>query len=199
MDTLPIMELFYTVQGEGFHSGKPAYFIRLAGCDIGCHWCDVKDSWDSAKYKKIPVSDIVQQAVSSKAEIAVITGGEPLLYDLDLLTQTLKKAGLSTHLETAGANKMSGTWDWVCLSPKKFKKPLPVNLKSADELKVIVFNDTDFSWAEQNSALVSDKCLKYLQPEWSRSNEIRDKLVNYVKNHRDWRISIQVHKYLDIP
>ena len=199
MDTLPVMELFYTVQGEGFHSGKPAYFVRLAGCDIGCHWCDVKESWDAAIHKQISIEDIVQHAASSMAEIVVITGGEPLLYNLDELTRALQKAGLKTHLETAGANEISGIWDWVCLSPKKFKKPLAANLLKADELKVIVFNNADFSWAEEHNSLVSDKCIKFLQPEWSKTNEIANKLVDYVKKHPNWRISIQTHKYLDIP
>ena len=199
MDTLPVMELFYTVQGEGFHSGKPAYFIRLAGCDIGCIWCDVKESWDATLHNTMSIQKIMAEVLSSNAEIAVITGGEPLLHDLSELTAELKKAGLKTHIETAGANKMTGTWDWICLSPKKFKKPLLANLEMANELKVIIFNKTDFDWAEQYGALVKPECMKFLQPEWSRVNEMREMIVGYVKAKPEWRISIQTHKYLEIP
>jgi organic radical activating enzyme len=193
------MELFYTIQGEGVHAGRPAFFIRLAGCDIGCHWCDVKESWDAALHKIMSIDVIVEQAIESKAKIVVITGGEPLLYPLDDLTAALKNAGLLTHLETAGANRLTGCWDWVCVSPKKFKKPLSENLIRADELKVIVYNKSDLDWAEQCEPLVKEQCIKLLQPEWGKSAQMNKLIVDYAKEHPDWRISLQTHKFLDIP
>ena len=199
MPMLPVMEMFYTVQGEGFHAGKPSFFIRLAGCDIGCHWCDVKESWDVDGHEVISIETIVKKAVDSNARIAVITGGEPLLYPLDELTNALQEAGLSTHLETAGANSFSGSWDWVCLSPKKLKRPLKENLHLANELKVIVYNKSDLDWANQHGSLVSKQCIKLLQPEWSKSEEINGIIVDYVKANPEWRISLQIHKFLNIP
>jgi organic radical activating enzyme len=204
--TLPVMEAFYTLQGEGFHQGKAAYFIRLGGCDVGCFWCDVKESWDASAHPQKTVEEIVEEiksAVNSKQlavkPIVVITGGEPLLHDLDALTNQLKETGFKTHIETSGSSPLSGRWDWICLSPKKFKKPLPHILKVASELKVVVYNRSDFKWAEENAACVSAGCKLYLQPEWSRSAEITPSIIAYIKAHPGWQLSMQVHKYINIP
>jgi len=196
---LPLMESFYTVQGEGVHSGKAAYFIRLAGCDIGCSWCDVKDSWDAKTHPLIDISTIVAAAHRSKSRIAVITGGEPLMYNLEELTLKLKEHGFQTHLETSGAYPLSGSWDWICLSPKKFKKPLQEAFDCADELKVIVYNKHDFSWADKMAGKVKEGCRLLLQPEWSKSDEMLPQIISYVKNNPQWEISLQVHKFMDIP
>lgn len=196
---LPLMESFYTIQGEGFHSGKAAYFIRLAGCDVGCSWCDVKDSWDETAHPVKEVSTIIDSAVKSKSRIAVITGGEPLMNNLDALTQNLKGHGFQTHLETSGAHSLTGIWDWICLSPKKFKKPLQEAFDQADELKVIVYNKSDYSWAEKMAEKVSGECKLFLQPEWSKSKEMLPQLIEYVKDNPRWQISLQVHKFMDIP
>src|ERR1051325_2591068 len=163
---LPLMEAYYTLQGEGFHQGKAAYFIRLAGCDVGCVWCDVKESWEVDENQIKPIEEIIKEAINTPARIAVITGGEPLIYDLEALTKALRKKAFRTHLETSGAYPVSGQWDWICLSPKKFVKPLPENFRHANELQVIVFNKSDFDWAEENAAKVSQSCKLYLQPEW---------------------------------
>lgn len=197
--SLPVMEAFYTLQGEGFHSGKAAYFIRLGGCDVGCVWCDVKDSWDAEAHPKLSIDTIVQEALQYPARMAVITGGEPLMYDLDQLTGALKSAGFQTNIETSGAHPMSGKWDWVCFSPKKFKAPHESVYAQAHELKVIVYNKSDFEFAEKHAALVSDDCILLLQPEWSRVQEMTPLIVEYVKKHPQWRISLQTHKYMDIP
>lgn len=197
--SLPVMEAFYTLQGEGFHSGKAAYFIRLGGCDVGCVWCDVKDSWDAEAHPKLSIDTIVQEALQYPARMAVITGGEPLMYDLDQLTGALKFAGFQTNIETSGAHPMSGKWDWVCFSPKKFKAPHESVYAQAHELKVIVYNKSDFEFAEKHAALVSDDCILLLQPEWSRVQEMTPLIVEYVKQHPQWRISLQTHKYMDIP
>ncbi|MDF7819673.1 7-carboxy-7-deazaguanine synthase QueE [Runella sp. MFBS21] len=197
--SLPVMEAFYTLQGEGFHSGKAAYFIRLGGCDVGCVWCDVKDSWDAEVHPKLSVDTIVQDALQYPARMAVITGGEPLMYPLDELTEALKVAGFQVNIETSGAHPMSGKWDWVCFSPKKFKAPHESVYAQAHELKVIVYNKSDFEFAEKHAALVSDDCILLLQPEWSRVQEMTPLIVEYVKQHPQWRISLQTHKYMDIP
>ena len=193
------MEAFYTLQGEGFHQGKAAYFIRLAGCDVGCHWCDVKESWDENLHPILAVDKIVAEAKKHPARIAVITGGEPLIYPLEFITNTLHENGFLTHIETSGAHPLSGQWDWICLSPKKFKSPLPEILPVAHELKVIIFNKSDMEWAESYAQQVNPQCHLYLQPEWSRAKEMLPMMIDYVKNHPKWRISLQVHKYLEIP
>ncbi|WP_051210966.1 7-carboxy-7-deazaguanine synthase QueE [Runella zeae] len=197
--SLPVMEAFYTLQGEGFHSGKAAYFIRLGGCDVGCVWCDVKDSWDAEAHPKLSIDNIVQEALQYPARMAVVTGGEPLMYPLEELTEALKAAGFQTNIETSGAHPMSGKWDWVCFSPKKFKAPHESVYAQAHELKVIVYNKSDFEFAEKHAALVSDNCILLLQPEWSRVQEMTPLIVEYVKQHPQWRISLQTHKYMDIP
>ncbi len=196
---LPLMEAFYTIQGEGYNTGKAAYFIRLGGCDIGCHWCDVKESWDAAVHPLTSVDTIVAQAQQYPGKVVVITGGEPLIYNLDLLTGHLQQAGILTFLETSGAYPLSGSWDWVCVSPKKFKKPLPSVLSKADELKVIVFNKSDFTWAEEHAAQVAPNTRLYLQPEWSKAPQIVPDIVDYVKTNPKWQVSLQTHKYLNIP
>lgn len=196
---LPLMENFYTIQGEGFHAGKAAYFIRLAGCDVGCVWCDVKESWNAGDYQEMEIRKIITAASESKSRIAVVTGGEPLMYNLDELTSLLKKNGFDTHIETSGAYPISGKWDWFCLSPKKFKKPLKEAFNSADELKIIVYNKHDFKWAEKMADKVNYECKLFLQPEWSKSNEMLPQVVSYVKNNPHWEISLQLHKFMDIP
>ena len=196
---LPLMESFYTIQGEGYHSGKAAYFIRLAGCDVGCSWCDVKESWDKDAHKKVEIIKILSAANESKSRIAVVTGGEPLMYDLTELTLKLKKNGFDTHIETSGAYPVSGKWDWICLSPKKFKKPLPEVFQKADELKVIIYNKHDFKWAEKMAGKVKWGCKLFLQPEWSKAKEMLPQIIAYVKNNPHWEISLQVHKFMDIP
>lgn len=193
------MEAFYTLQGEGFHQGKAAYFIRLAGCDVGCHWCDVKESWDENLHPIVVVNKIIAEAKKHPARIAVITGGEPLIYPLEFITNTLHENGFLTHIETSGAHPLTGKWDWICLSPKKFKSPLPEILPVAHELKVIIFNKSDMEWAESYAQQVNPQCHLYLQPEWSRAKEMLPMMIDYVKNHPKWRISLQVHKYLEIP
>lgn len=199
MNSYPVMESFYTLQGEGVHSGSAAYFIRLAGCDVGCSWCDVKDSWRTEGYPVLTDDELVERALDSGTEIVVITGGEPLMYNLDTLTTKLQLVGLRTHIETSGAHPFSGSWDWVCVSPKKFKEPLAEVLEHADELKVIVVNKHDFEWGEQFSGLVPEQCARILQPEWSKSDKITSSIIDYIRNSPKWRLSLQTHKYLDIP
>lgn len=196
---LPLMESFYTIQGEGFHQGKAAYFIRLAGCDVGCVWCDVKESWDAAKYATHNIHELAEKAAVFPGRIAVITGGEPLMYSLDRLCQALHKKGFHTHLETSGSHPISGSWDWICLSPKKFKPPVPEVCKRADELKVIIFNKSDFDWAEKYADAVSPCCKLFLQPEWSKATTMIPMIVEYVKAHSKWEISLQIHKYMRVP
>ncbi len=196
---LPVMEHFYTLQGEGFHQGKAAYFIRLGGCDVGCVWCDVKDSWDAEKHPKYEVRSLMSEVRKTAAEIVVITGGEPLMHNLDELTKELQQAGLKTHIETSGAYSLTGTWDWICLSPKKFKAPLPKVIPFANELKVVVFNKTDFEWAEKYAALVSPDCKLYLQPEWDKASEMTPLIIEYIKKHPQWELSLQIHKYINVP
>ena len=196
---LPVMETFYTLQGEGFHQGKAAYFIRLAGCDVGCVWCDVKESWDRSLYPLQSVGQIAGAASVFKARLAVVTGGEPTLYDLAPLTRALQQQGFSTHLETSGAHSLTGTWDWICLSPKKFKEPLPAILPRAQELKIIIFNPSDFSWAEKYASLVSADCKLYLQPEWNKAAAVTPLIIKYIKENPQWELSLQIHKYIDVP
>ncbi len=200
IDTLlPVMEHFYTLQGEGFHQGKAAYFIRLGGCDVGCVWCDVKDSWDADKHPLFNVESLTLKVKETPAEIVVITGGEPLMHNLDQLTTVLRAAGLKTHIETSGAHPLSGRWDWICLSPKKFKAPLPAILPLADELKVVVFNKSDFAWAEKYAAIVSRGCKLYLQPEWDKAALVTPDVIDYIKAHPQWELSLQIHKYIHVP
>ena len=193
------MEMFYTLQGEGYHQGKAAYFIRLAGCDVGCVWCDVKESWDASKHPVFSIDEIVTSALAHPARLAIITGGEPLLYNLDALTTALKKAGFEVNIETSGSSPMSGNWDWVCLSPKKFKAPLAESIEAASELKVVIFNTHDFEWAETYAKQVAPNCKLYLQPEWDKSNEITPLVIEYIKANPKWELSAQLHKYIQVP
>ncbi len=196
---LPVMEQFYTLQGEGFHQGRAAYFIRLGGCDVGCVWCDVKESWDAEKFEKSTIESLIAKVKETPTEIVVITGGEPLMHNLDALTDELKNAGLKTHIETSGAYPLSGHWDWICLSPKKFKAPLDEVLPYANELKVVVFNKSDFAWAEKYAALVSGDCKLYLQPEWDKAAQITPAIIDYIKANPGWELSLQIHKYINVP
>ncbi|WP_256006389.1 MULTISPECIES: 7-carboxy-7-deazaguanine synthase QueE [Pedobacter] len=196
---LPLMEEFYTIQGEGFNTGKAAYFIRLGGCDVGCHWCDVKESWDAELHPLTHADAIVEKAAGYPGKAVVITGGEPLIYNLNYLTSELQKRGIKTFIETSGAYPLSGYWDWICLSPKKFKAPRPDITPFANELKVIVFNKSDFIWAEQYAETVSKDCKLYLQPEWSKSKVVTPLIIDYVMANPKWEISLQTHKYLNIP
>jgi 7-carboxy-7-deazaguanine synthase len=197
--TYPLMEAFYTVQGEGFHQGKAAFFIRLAGCDVGCVWCDVKESWDSLKYPLVNVKDMVAQASAYPSKTIVITGGEPLLHDCSSLTNALQAAGFFTHLETSGSSELSGNWNWICLSPKKFKAPLPSVAAQANELKIVVYHKSDFLWAEQWAQKVPSDCKLFLQPEWSRRDIVIPEIIDYVLRHPRWEVSMQIHKYLNVP
>lgn len=197
--TLPVMEHFYTIQGEGYYQGHAAYFIRLGGCDVGCVWCDVKESWDAGKHPVYSIEEIVGWVVNAKAPLAVITGGEPLLHQLDELTNALKSKGIQTNIETSGSSPLSGTWDWICVSPKKFKAPLAEVVEKASELKVVVFNKSDFEWAETHAAIAAKNCKLYLQPEWDKSKQMLPLIIDYVKANPQWEISIQVHKYMNIP
>ena len=196
---LPLMEEFYTIQGEGYHSGKAAYFIRLGGCDVGCHWCDVKESWNAELHALTPTDKIIENANKYPSKAVVVTGGEPLLYNLDYLTAGLQKKGIKTFIETSGAYPLSGFWNWICLSPKKFKLPAKHVADNANELKVIIFNKSDFEFAEHNAKQVSPDCKLFLQPEWSKSKEMTPLIVSYVMNNPQWEISLQTHKYLNIP
>jgi organic radical activating enzyme len=196
---LPVMEHFYTLQGEGVHQGKAAYFIRLAGCDVGCVWCDVKDSWDSTRHPLLEIEFLVEQVKQAGSPIAVITGGEPLLHDLQELTRQLQDAGLKTHMETSGSSSLSGSWDWITLSPKKFKPPLTEVVIKANELKVVVFNKSDFEWAEKWAAQVSPGCKLYLQPEWDKAALVTPMIIDYIKAHPQWQLSLQIHKYINVP
>ncbi|MBU6157615.1 MAG: 7-carboxy-7-deazaguanine synthase QueE [Bacteroidetes bacterium] len=197
------MESFYTLQGEGYHSGKAAYFIRLGGCDVGCVWCDVKESWDADAHPKITVEEIVQEAgrqfPASGSRIAVITGGEPLMHNLDALTNELRKHQFNTHIETSGAHMLSGAWDWICLSPKKFKAPLEEIIPLANELKVVVFNKYDFNWAESFAQKVNPNCKLYLQPEWDKKEIVTPLIIDYIKANPQWNLSLQIHKYIGVP
>ena len=192
------MESFYSIQGEGFHSGRPAYFIRLSGCDVNCHWCDVKESWDISKEQYAEVDEIVNNVLKTSAELVVITGGEPLMHDLSDLTKALKKEDKKIHIETSGTHPFTGDFDWICFSPKKFKKPLDIYFSISDELKIIICNKSDFKWAEQLSKKVKKNTKLIMQPEWSREEIISPLILEYIKLNPKWRISVQTHKYLNV-
>jgi 7-carboxy-7-deazaguanine synthase len=196
---LPLMEAFYTIQGEGKFTGHPAYFIRLGGCDVGCVWCDVKESWDSGKWPVLSIKKIVEDALAYPGRLVVITGGEPLMYDLGPLTALLKEKGFTTNIETSGAHPFSGDFDWVCFSPKKFKNPHPSIYGEADELKVVVFHQSDFAFAEKHAELVRSTCELRLQPEWSKADKFTPIIIDFAKNCPKWKISLQTHKFMDIP
>ncbi len=214
---LPVMESFYTLQGEGFHQGKAAYFIRLAGCDVGCVWCDVKDSWDAEKHPRFSIAEIIaklkaeigignwelgrnlQPLTFNLKPIVVITGGEPLMHNLTQLTNALHAAGFQTNIETSGSSPLSGEWDWICLSPKKFKAPLPEVVPHAHELKVVIFNKNDFDWAEKYAAVVSPQCKLFLQPEWDKAAQVTPLIIEYIKANPQWELSLQIHKYINVP
>jgi organic radical activating enzyme len=198
-ELIPLMERFYTIQGEGYHQGKASFFIRTAGCNVGCHWCDIKDSWDASEYPLISVDAIAEEANSHPMKIAVVTGGESMMFNMGPLTKALKNKGLKCHVETSGAYKISGEWDWICISPKKFRAPLAENMNRADELKVIVYNRTDFKWAVDHAKKVSSKCKLYIQPEWNKAYQIMPEIVDFIKDHPEWNISLQTHKYMNIP
>jgi 7-carboxy-7-deazaguanine synthase len=197
--SLPVMEHFYTLQGEGFHQGRAAYFIRLGGCDVGCVWCDVKDSWDAERHEKLTIGNLQLAIEKTPAKLVVITGGEPLMHNLDELTATLQAKGFETNIETSGAHPLSGSWDWICLSPKKFKAPLPGILPFANELKVVVFNKSDFDWAEEYAQQVNPNCKLYLQPEWDKAAVVTPLIIDYIKTNPKWELSLQIHKYINVP
>lgn len=196
-ELLPLMEAFYSLQGEGFYKGTAAYFIRLGGCDVGCHWCDVKESWEAERHPLVSAQAIADEALAHSKTI-IITGGEPLMWNLSILTQRLKAGGARTHIETSGAHPLSGEWDWICLSPKKIKRPVGDVLRRANELKMVIYNNNDFLFAEEMAAEVNRECLLYLQPEWSKRDKVIPKIVDYVLAHPQWKASLQMHKYLDI-
>lgn len=196
---LPVMEQFLTLQGEGRFTGHTAYFIRLGGCDVGCVWCDVKESWDMSKHPLYDITTLVKNVQASGSNLVVITGGEPFMHDLTELTKMLGDQKIRTHVETSGAHPISGSWDWITLSPKKFKAPLDEALQMANELKVIIYNKSDFEWAEKYAQQVNENCLLYLQPEWSKSSEMNPLIIEYIKQHPKWILSLQTHKFLDIP
>jgi len=196
---LPLVEEFFSIQGEGYHTGKAAYFVRIGGCDVGCSWCDSRFSWNPALHPMARTSDIVRNAVSAGADSVVVTGGEPLMWNLDMLTEGFSKNGIKTFLETSGAYPLSGKWDWICLSPKKKMPPTGNICEVADELKVIIQGRDDFDWAEKYRSLVSSDCRLFLQPEWSRFRQVIPEIVEYVKKNPVWRVSLQSHKYMHIP
>lgn len=196
---LPVMEEFYTIQGEGYNTGKPAYFIRVGGCDVGCHWCDVKESWNPDLHPLKNIDEVVKNASSFPAKAVVITGGEPTIYNLAYITQKLANENILIYLETSGAYPLTGTWHWICLSPKKTMPPKEEIYAKADELKIIVYNKNDFMWAEEHANKVGNNCKLYLQPEWSKINEMLPQIIDYVQNNPKWNISLQTHKYMNIP
>jgi organic radical activating enzyme len=199
-NSLPVMEHFYTIQGEGFHQGRAAYFVRLGGCDVGCVWCDVKDSWDKDAHPKITTDQIVLEIKKhTKSGLVVITGGEPLMHQLDELTAKLQSEGFETNIETSGAHPLSGNWNWICLSPKKFKAPLEEILPVANELKIVIFNKHDFEWAEIYAAKVNPNCKLYLQPEWDKAALVTPIIIDYIKSKPQWELSLQIHKYINVP
>ena len=197
-ELLPIMEAFYTIQGEGFHKGAASYFIRTGGCDVGCHWCDVKESWDENSHPIISVEEIVKKS-SGFSDCVVVTGGEPLMWNMNPLTKALKKLGKKTHIETSGAYPLTGIWDWICLSPKKAKLPIEDVYNHAHELKIIIYNNHDFKFAEQESKKVNKNAILYLQPEWGKREEMMPLMVDFIKKNPKWKISLQTHKYLKVP
>jgi organic radical activating enzyme len=192
------METFYSIQGEGFYQGHAAFFIRLAGCDVGCVWCDVKESWDANAHTTRSVEDLVNEVKQTDTKLVIITGGEPLMYNCDALTQALKDAGYQTNIETSGAYPLSGTWDWICLSPKKFKAPLEEILIKANELKVVVFNKSDLDWALLHAKKVNESCQLYLQPEWSKEKEMLPIITDFIQKNPNWKLSLQIHKYMGV-
>jgi len=198
-NTLPVMEHFYTLQGEGYHQGKAAYFLRLGGCDVGCVWCDVKESWDAAKHPRYLPSTLVEAVKQTPAKLVVITGGEPLMHNLGALTTLLQEQGLSTHLETSGTQPLSGQWNWICLSPKKFKAPFDEVLNAAHELKIVVYHNSDLVWATEQAKKVNPACKLYLQPEWSKHEKITPMILDFIKENPKWELSLQMHKFLNIP
>ncbi len=197
-EMLPLMEEFYTIQGEGFHTGKAAYFIRIGGCDVGCHWCDVKESWNAELHPATESLKIIKN-VKTHANTVVITGGEPLMWNMDFITKKLQEQQIKIHIETSGAYSLSGKWDWICLSPKKTKLPLEDIYTKADELKIIIYNKNDFKFAEEQAKKVKDSCELYLQPEWSNREKMTSQIVDFVMDNPKWKISLQTHKYLNIP
>lgn len=197
--SLPVMEHFYTIQGEGYHSGRAAYFIRLAGCDVGCVWCDVKESWEVDDSQIIKIDELIDQVKASGTDFCVITGGEPCMYDLTEVTDKLHEAGMEVAIETSGCYSLKGNIDWYCFSPKKFKKPIPESYVKCNELKVIINHPSDFEWAEEHASQVNDNCILFLQPEWSKKERFLPLITEYVKNHPKWKISLQTHKYMNIP
>ena len=197
-NALPLMEAIYTLQGEGYHKGSAAYFIRIGGCDVGCHWCDVKESWDADKHPPTRIEEIVSGA-KKYSDTIVITGGEPLMWNMEPLTAALQAKNMKIHIETSGAYSITGHWDWFCLSPKKNKMPLAAAYQRADELKVIVYNKDDFRFAEEQAKKVNESCVLYLQPEWSRRDSVMPLMVDYVLQNPKWKVSLQTHKYLNIP
>lgn len=198
VEQLPLMEAFRTIQGEGAHTGKASYFLRIGGCDVGCHWCDVKESWDAALHPMTSLQDIVDLPEEND-NMVVITGGEPLMWNMDTLTQSLKAKGKAIHLETSGAWPVSGSWDWICLSPKKTKTPLPEWYRLANELKVIVYNQDDLKWAQKHAEMVSTDCELFLQPEWSKREAVLPMVVDFIESNPEWRLSLQTHKYIGLP
>jgi len=197
-EVLPLMEAFYSIQGEGFHKGKASYFIRIGGCDVGCHWCDVKESWDAKEHPLASTKEIVKNSLEY-SEMVVVTGGEPLMWDMSILTKELKENNKRNHIETSGAYNLTGNWDWICLSPKKQMKPVDEIYKKADELKVIIYNNDDFKFAEDQAKKISSKAHLFLQPEWENREKMMPIIVNYVKKNPRWKVSLQTHKYLGIP
>lgn len=196
---LPVMESFYTIQGEGYHQGRAAYFIRLGGCDVGCVWCDVKESWDAHKHPMLSIDEIVSEASKHPGRLAVVTGGEPLMHNCKPLTDVLHTYGFQTNIETSGSFPLTGQWDWICVSPKKFKAPLPEILPLANELKVVIFNKSDFEWAEKYASMVGPECKLYLQPEWEKAPAVTPLIIAYIKEHPQWEFSLQIHKYINVP
>ena len=192
------MEAFYTIQGEGFYQGHAAYFVRLGGCDVGCVWCDVKESWDAEAHPKLSIKEIVDEAKQFEGRLVVITGGEPLMHDTTALTNAFKNAGFATNIETSGSSPLSGEWDWICLSPKKFKEALLEVCEKANELKIVVYNKSDFEWAEKYAALVPRNCQLYLQPEWSKIDSMIDGIISYIQQNPKWQLSLQLHKYIGV-
>jgi len=199
MEKLPVVEMFNSIQGEGIHTGKPAFFIRLGGCDVCCTWCDEKIAWDASLFPLISVDEIVQKVLDSGANTAVITGGEPFRYDLQELTERLAKNHIACMAETSGTGKITGQWSWITISPKAQQHPLPENYQYANELKVVIQKEQDFLWAEKNASEVQSHVVLYLQPEWSRFREILPHIIRYIKDNPKWRLSVQVHKFLNIP
>jgi 7-carboxy-7-deazaguanine synthase len=195
---LPVMENFYTIQGEGAYTGYASYFIRLAGCDVGCVWCDVKESWNVNDHPMVAISDLITEALSVEAPIVVITGGEPLMHNLDNLTQQLHLQNKRTHIETSGSSPLSGQWNWICISPKKFKPALPEVLQAAHELKVVIFNKSDLAWAETFTTQVSEDCKLYLQPEWDKAESVLPLIISYIQENPKWNLSLQVHKWIGV-